>query len=596
MGQDIRTAQFLVLYIVAALCVSSAASAQQKPANAGRAEPRSADTFYRIDLDLNFDGRSYAGVERVRWTNRGGATSILYLNLYPNLRAPVAREKTPPDRAADVAAPGPTPDEPGLEVSEVRAGGQALAFVLEDGVSMRVHLREVVAAGGSAELEIKFKGRVPELDPDETSLPAHLIQQVGAALRATPEVRSARHLNFYSRGVMLLGSPFPLLAVRDGNEWRRRTEATIGDFIHTDLADYEVNVRLSDDGTKLFSSGGEEYDVSVARNRHVLCRGQNLRGFALLAGRTLRAAERETSGVRVRSVYAPEHERTGLHVLDVSAEAVRVFTDRFGPLPFKSVTVAEAPLTAGLGSTEFAGLSTIASAFYVDFDSPAMRGLPEIVREQRASVEDSLEFAAAHMVAHQWWGAAVGSDPSREPVADEALAHWSALLYYREARGEARAQAALEDQLRGVYQVYRSFGGEDMPADRPAREYRNSFQYAAVVASKGALMLETLKGVMGATRFMRGLRNYYETQRLRNVVLGDLRKTLSDESDTQQRRMVARVFDRWLTERHGDEDIAPPNPQLAAALGVSVERPEPNDRNAFSRLGRFFWRQMTRIR
>src|SRR5205085_1617685 len=81
----------------------------------------------------------------------------------------------------------------------------------------------------------------------------------------------------------------------------------------------------------------------------------------------------------------------------------------------------------------------IASAFYVDFDSPVMRNLPDIVREQRTSVEDSFEFAVAHMCAHQWWGMSVGSAPERTPVQDEALAHWSALVYYREAHSPERA-------------------------------------------------------------------------------------------------------------------------------------------------------------
>ena len=38
---------------------------------------------------------------------------------------------------------------------------------------------------------------------------------------------------------------------------------------------------------------------------------------------------------------------------------------------------------------------------------------------------------------------------------------------------------ALEEQLKGVYKVYRTFGGEDMEASRSSRDYRNSFQYAA---------------------------------------------------------------------------------------------------------------------
>jgi aminopeptidase N len=219
------------------------------------------------------------------------------------------------------------------------------------------------------------------------------------------------------------------------------------------------------------------------------------------------------------------------------------------------------------------------------------------VREQRASVEDSLEFAAAQGVARQWWGAAVGNDPARQPVLHEALAQFSALLYVQDVRGAEGARQMQEDQLRGVYQVYRTFGGEDRAASAPSRDYRNSFQYAAIVVSKGALMLVALRAQLGDERFFKALRSYYEANRLEVAEMEDLRAAFVAEAELSQRRAVTRTFNRWLAERHGDEDIAPPNPQLAAAFGINAEPQQaPKDRNAFSRLGRFFWRQMTRIR
>jgi hypothetical protein len=42
----------------------------------------------------------------------------------------------------------------------------------------------------------------------------------------------------------------------------------------------------------------------------------------------------------------------------------------------------------------------------------------------------------------------------------------------------------LEDQVKGVYRLYRTFGGDDMDANRPSRDYRNTFQYAAIVTRK----------------------------------------------------------------------------------------------------------------
>lgn len=575
-------------------------------------------TRYQINFALDFDARTFSATERVRWTNRDTRpASVVYFHLYANLRSgtngngnndanrAAAPPAAPPASGAETTA-AEVADEPRIEIKSVRHAETQTALVYaldEQATLLRVNLREPLAAGQATEIEIAFKGAVPEIDPDETSLPSHVIQQLGAALRDTRETRRARDTNFRARGVLMLGSAYPVLAVRDGDEWQREVRATVGDPVYTEVADYEVTIDAPAD-VALFTSGqaGKVSDLNIASGavgKPNLARtftGENLRNFAIIAGRTLQSAERTVGGVRVRSVWTTEHEKIGRRVLDAAAEAVRVFTARYGALPVPGVTIAEAPLVAGLGSAEFANLSVIASAFYVDFDSPAIRNLPELVREQRASVEDSLEFATAHMLAHQWWGMLVGNSPERAPVLDEALAHWSALVYYRETHGAIRAQAAREDQLRGVYEIYRTFGGDDMPADRPARDYRNSFQYAAIVSAKGALMYDALVKLLGEERVFTALRRYAEANRFEIAELDDLRGAFIAEAPVTERRAVTRTFDRWLSERHGDEDIAPPNPQLAAALGLTPENAATPNRNPVSRLGRFFWRQMTRIR
>jgi len=65
--------------------------------------------------------------------------------------------------------------------------------------------------------------------------------------------------------------------------------------------------------------------------------------------------------------------------------------------------------------------------------------------------------------------------------------------------------------------------------------------------------------------------------------------------------VVARTFNRWLASRRGDEDIAKPDPELATSLGLPSKPSQQrggdrNPLNAFARVGKFFWQQMTRIR
>ncbi|MDQ2936675.1 MAG: hypothetical protein M3R67_04125 [Acidobacteriota bacterium] len=585
----------ILLLIGGALVSAVTLKAQEQAPSKESAAKESLRQRYQIQLKLDFDALSYSGSERVRWFNQGDhAISVLYFHLYSNLRP-----EQSPDRASGSPAEA---GEPRLEITEVHSASDSAPLIYsldEQGSTLRVNLREQVAIGQAVEVLVGFKGYVPEIDPEETGLTTHVVKQISAALRGEREMRRPRDINFRCRGVMLLGTSYPVLAVHDGDDWMRKLEPSVGDMIFNEVADYEVSIEAQP-GVVVFTSAGEDANKTKSPKSTVFS-APALRDFAIIAGRNLRSEQKEIGNTTLRSIFTAEHERIGKRVLGMTEAALRVFSSKFGPLPFRTINVAEAPLVAGLGSTEFAGLQVIASAFYIDFDSPAVRNLPEIIREQRPSVEESLEWSVAHLTAHQWWGGAVGNDPAREPVLDEALASWSALLYFREIYGEQKSAAVLEDQLQGVYRLYRTFGGEDMDANRPSRDYRNTFQYAAVVTTKGALLFVQLQRLLGDDKLLAAFRNYYEANLLEIAELDDLRGALIAEAPIEKRRAVARTFNRWLASKRGDEDIAKPDQELATSLGLPA-RSNPQrggGRNAlkpFTRLGKFFWQQITRIR
>ncbi len=200
-------------------------------------------TRYQIELKIDFDALSYSGSQRVRWINRGDhATGTLYFHLYSNLR---------------VEGQSASTDEPKIEITKVRlvATDAPLIFALEDqGTTLRVNLRDSVPVGQSVDVAMEFRGSVPEIDPEESAITTHVIKQVSAALRDEREMRRARDLNFRCRGVMLLGSAYPVLAVHDGDDWRRRLDPGIGDLIFNESADYEVTV-TSVPGVQIFAPG-----------------------------------------------------------------------------------------------------------------------------------------------------------------------------------------------------------------------------------------------------------------------------------------------------------------------------------------------------
>ncbi|HEX7771709.1 MAG TPA: hypothetical protein VF435_04765, partial [Pyrinomonadaceae bacterium] len=263
----------LMLCVLISVCLASyqELNAQTSPQQAER-------HFYKIDLKIDFDKLTYTGVERVRWVNRGEKpSSIIFFHLYPNLRSG--------DQPSSPNGPAADSDEPRIDILEVRSGAnnKPLFSALDDqGTTLRISLREPVAPEASTEVVITFKGSVPEIDRDETSLTTHVVKQVSAALRSEREMRRARDINFRCRGVMLLGTAYPVLAVHDGDEWRRKLEPSVGDFVFNESADYEVNVTINQ-GVEVFTSGTETGPRSEKTGQTFTATA--LRDFAILAGR-----------------------------------------------------------------------------------------------------------------------------------------------------------------------------------------------------------------------------------------------------------------------------------------------------------------------
>src|SRR6266850_1816798 len=175
-------------------------------------------SHYKIEFALDIDARSFSGVETIHWINTDDhPANMVLLHLYSNLRSPLPVPAAQPD--GNSAPASTVSDEPRLEITDIRpvAGEGTLQYSLDD--------------------------------PEKTGLLAHVIQQVGAALRSERETRRARDINFFCRGMMMMGTPFPLLAARDGGDWKKKVEPSIGDVLFSDVADYDLVVTVPADFT-----------------------------------------------------------------------------------------------------------------------------------------------------------------------------------------------------------------------------------------------------------------------------------------------------------------------------------------------------------
>jgi aminopeptidase N len=185
--------------------------------------------------------------------------------------------------------------------------------------------------------------------------------------------------------------------------------------------------------------------------------------------------------VRVESYYFPGHERAGRAALATAAAALHEFARRFGPYPYRTLTVVEADFVDGL---VYCGPVFVGGHYYAAYDG---------------SPRTQLTAIAAHETAHQWWHCRVGNDPAAEPWLDEALATFSEVLFY-EARHPAAAAWWWETRV-----------GRFRPRGRveaPAGEFASLRAYIDAVYLRGALLLRDLRHGMGPAAFDAALLDY----------------------------------------------------------------------------------------
>ncbi|NBO64440.1 MAG: hypothetical protein EBU88_06275 [Acidobacteria bacterium] len=110
--------------------------------------------------------------------------------------------------------------------------------------------------------------------------------------------------------------------------------------------------------------------------------------------------------------------------------------------------------------------------------------------------------------------------------------------------------------MNGPYQAYRILGGTDEEADRPAKEFKSSLQYAAVVQAKSTRLMLALRDEIGEEQLLSILREVFRRS-AGEILSGDgLKQALiAGSSDSKQLRST---LQRWLREKKGDEDIGSP--------------------------------------
>ena len=217
----------------------------------------------------------------------------------------------------------------------------------------------------------------------------------------------------------------------------------------------------------------------------------------------------------------------------VAADAeqiVRFYTSLVGDCPYPDLTVA-------LVEREFPGGHSPAYLAILDRQAPASRLL---WRNDPTAFLEFPDFFAAHEIAHQWWGQAIGTKNYHEAWLSEGFAQYFAALYAEHAHGPR----VFADVMRRMqhWTLAGSSAGPVYLGDRVGQVKNASRALRAVVYDKSATVLHMLRRLLGNQVFFNGLRRFYGTWRFRKAGTDDLRKALEAESGMS----LERFFERWI--------------------------------------------------
>jgi hypothetical protein len=305
----------------------------------------------------------------------------------------------------------------------------------------------------------------------------------------------------------LLGNWVPVVAVRDEEGWVLHEFGTVGDPFFSEVADYRVLIE-ADDRQNITGTGSlTRIQQSSDDTRTWTFDAPGVRDVAFAASVTMRALERTTAGVVVRSWYPAEARALGAANLDTAVAAVGDYSERFGPLPFDEVEVVA---TSGLlGGMEYPGV------VFVGQGNKSLEGVPVLpeLLEFAGFADAQRRYVLGHELAHQWWYASVGNDQASEPWLDEALAEASTITWLRRVENGDRTWKMTNLLSEPPDNDGHLYAGVD--------EFSSNQEYIDSIYRSGAGTVLDLRTRVGGDTFDAILRSYHETNRLEIATAGD---------------------------------------------------------------------------
>lgn len=379
-----------------------------------------------------------------------------------------------------------------MHVDEVFVNNEAVVpnYTLNDSL-LNVPLKKALQPGESINLKMDFKLTVPK------------------------SVELNYGVQAYYENVLTLAHAYPMIAVFDDEGWNAEIPPQSGDVTYADMSFFLVTVEAPKN-VVLAGSGREISHQNTGSRQTVRYEAGPVRDFYLAASPDYEVFTKTINGVELRFYTRAKLKKGAESALEVAAQAIEIFNQRYAPYPYTEMDFVSTP-TLALG-----------------IEYPGMIAVTEWIIEPDNYL---LEATVAHEIGHQWFYNLVGNDQLDEPWLDESMTQFATLQYFSDMHGETGAQG-FRAELEGRWAQIEN---QNIPIGLPVRDYTNA-QYSGIIYGRGGLFFEALRDEMGSDVFDKFMRGYVKSNSW-NIATTEIIKSTAEEHCACD---LTPLFEKWI--------------------------------------------------
>ncbi len=456
-------------------------------------------TKYTLDLEYEENSHTLFGEEQVEYFNSSdNMFTTLSFHLYPN----AFREgsKTPVVTSNNFGEAYPNGYSYGsIEIVKVSfAEGVPATYQIcgEDENILSVVLQEELYPEESVTLNISFK----------TTL-ANINHRLG-----------------YGENTINLGNFYPVACVyEEGVGFCEYAYHSNGDPFYSECADYDVTLRYPQKFS--LASSGKQTEILNADNMvEVKIEGKKIRDFCFVLSDRLERVTATVGKIEV-NYFGYAGDENLQECLQTSLDAMTTFQEFYGEYPYSQISIVKSNFVHG--GMEYPNIVLV---------SDAVEGQKDI------------NYVIVHELAHQWWYGLVGNDQYNHAWIDEGLAEFSTLLFFKQNEDYGEDYGGLVDGATESYKLFEKIfikvtGSVDGRMERGLCDFDTEPEYVQCVYTKGVLMFDALRELVGEKKLLSTLRGICVDYRYKTISSAEF----VAEFVSSCGRSMEGFFESWLS-------------------------------------------------